>query len=81
MLASVEKTGRAVVFHSAVEFCGFGAELASILHARLHGKLKAPVARVGARYSPVPFAQGLEAQHFPSQARLLEAARQLMKQG
>ena len=81
LLASVEKTGRAVVFHSAVEFCGFGAEIASILHARLHNKLKAPVARVGARYSPVPFSQGLEALHFPSQSRLIDAARQLMKRG
>jgi pyruvate/2-oxoglutarate/acetoin dehydrogenase E1 component/TPP-dependent pyruvate/acetoin dehydrogenase alpha subunit len=78
VIASVSKTRRAVIVHAGVEFAGFGAELATQIHTKLHGKLLAPVARVGARYTPVPFAQGLEAQHFPSQARIEAAARQSM---
>jgi pyruvate/2-oxoglutarate/acetoin dehydrogenase E1 component len=67
-----------VVLHAAVEFAGFGAEIASIISSRLHGRLAAPVARVGARYTPVPFAGGLEALHFPSAERTAAAARALM---
>jgi pyruvate/2-oxoglutarate/acetoin dehydrogenase E1 component/TPP-dependent pyruvate/acetoin dehydrogenase alpha subunit len=78
LLASVEKTRRAVVLHAGVEFAGFGAEIASILHTRLHGKLAAPVARVGARYTPVPFAQSLEPLHFPGAERTLAAARRVL---
>lgn len=73
VLSSVRKTGRAVIVHPAVEFCGFGAELSSKIHEELFSELKAPVARVGARYTPIPFNQGLEALHFPN-AELVKAA-------
>ena len=66
VLDSVRKTGRAVIVHPAVEFCGFGAELSSKIHETLFDALKAPVARLGARYTPIPFNQQLEALHFPN---------------
>lgn len=78
ILESVGRTRRALVVHSAVEFGGFGAELATLIHGRLHSRLKKPVARVGARFTPVPFSQALEPQHFPSEARILTAARDLV---
>lgn len=78
ILASVARTGRALVAHAAVEFCGFGAELAAMLHQELHAELQRPVARVGAAYTPIPFAQSLEAGHFPDAARIAAAARALM---
>ncbi len=78
MLASVEKTRRALVLHAGVEFAGFGAELASILHNKLHGRLSAPVARVGARYTPTPFSQNLESLHFPTIERTLAMARSVL---
>ncbi len=79
VLESVARTKRALIVHAAVEFGGFGAELATLIHQNLHGSLKAPVARVGARYTPVPFSQALEGLHFPTEARILESARALMK--
>ncbi|QLC27032.1 dehydrogenase [Parasphingopyxis algicola] len=74
---SVEKTGRALITHAAVEFCGFGAELAARIQQETWKKLKAPVKRVGARYSPVPFTQSLEAEHFPNANSIAQAARAL----
>ncbi|MYH69547.1 MAG: dehydrogenase [Gammaproteobacteria bacterium] len=74
ILASVARTGRAVIAHSAVEFCGFGAELASLIHRNLHNELKAPVARIGAAYAPVPFARELEEPYFPDANRIKIAA-------
>ena len=79
--ASVARTGRALIVHAAVEFCGFGAELAARLQERLWGRLKAPVGRVGARYTPVPFAQALEAMHFPDAASIAARALALAKVG
>ena len=79
VLASIDKTGRALIVHAAVEFCGFGAELAARIQEAAWGKLKAPVARLGARYTPVPFAQNLEAMHFPNADGVAAKARAMMK--
>lgn len=79
ILESVGKTGRALVTHAAVEFGGFGAEIAAMLQEALHGKLKAPVGRVGGRYTPIAFSQGLEALHFPNAARIADAAKALAR--
>jgi 2-oxoisovalerate dehydrogenase E1 component len=78
LLESVGRTKRAIVMHAAIEFGGFGAEIASILSTRLHGKLAAPIKRIGGRYTPVPFAPSLEAQHFPTAQRVVDAARDLL---
>lgn len=80
ILESVARTKRALVVHSAIEFGGFGGEIATLIHQRLHGTLKAAVGRVGARYTPVPFSQGLESLHFPTAERIVAAARALVKQ-
>jgi len=79
VLASIEKTGRALIVHAAVEFGGFGAELAARIQETAWGKLKAPVARLGARYTPVPFAQNLEAMHFPNADGVAAKVHALMK--
>jgi pyruvate/2-oxoglutarate/acetoin dehydrogenase E1 component/TPP-dependent pyruvate/acetoin dehydrogenase alpha subunit len=78
-VTSVKKTGRCVIAHAAVEFSGFGAELAAKLSEELYGQLKAPIKRVGARYTPVPFTPSLESMHFPNAARIKDTAESLMK--
>jgi pyruvate/2-oxoglutarate/acetoin dehydrogenase E1 component len=78
VMASVGRTGRALIAHAAIEFGGFGGELAAILQQRLWGALKGPVERLGARYSPVPFAQGLESRHFPDAAQIVTRVQAMM---
>ncbi len=75
VLESVARTGRAVVAHYAVEFAGPGAELAAQINDKLFGRLKAPVARVGSRYRPIPAAAGLESEVFPNAERIAAAVR------
>jgi pyruvate dehydrogenase E1 component beta subunit len=60
VLASVEKTGRAVVVTEALRHFGPGAEIAATIQEELFGKLKAPVRRLGGPYCAVPFAKVLE---------------------
>lgn len=65
VLDSVAKTKRAVVVHQAVRRGGFGAEVSSIIHENLFGDLAAPVARVAAADTPVPYAAELEQAFLP----------------
>lgn len=78
LLASAAKTGRVVVAHEAQVDFGVGAEIAARLHKRLFGTLKAPVARVGAARSPVPFSKPLETAFVPTQERILAAIRETL---
>ncbi len=78
VLASVAKTGRAIVVHEAVKQFGIGAEIASVLSEELWGQLKAPVRRLGAAFSPVPFSKPLETAYTPAAAEIAATARALM---
>lgn len=75
---SAAKTGRVVVVHEAQVDFGVGAEIAARLHKGLFGKLKAPVGRVGAARSPVPFSKPLEAAFLPTQERILATIRETL---
>lgn len=79
VLASVEKTGRLLVAHEAVVPFGVGAEIAAVVQERLFGKLKAPVARVGGPFTPVPFSKPLESAFVTDAPKIAEAAIQLVK--
>lgn len=78
VLASVRKTGRAVVLHEAVKAYGTGAEIAARLHENLFGVLKAPVQRIGGSFSPVPMARALEQAWIPTKDGIKRAVRTTM---
>lgn len=78
IINSVRRTGRAVVVHEAVRFAGFGAEIAAQIQEATFDSLQAPVARVGAPFSPVPFAPELERLHVRTSEHVLEAVRATM---
>lgn len=79
ILASVGKTGRAVIVHEAVKPFGVGAEIASLIYESLYGQLKAPVQRVGSNFAPVPFSKPLEDAHVPSVDQIETAIRATLK--
>ena len=81
IVESVRRTRRAVIVHDAVQFAGPGAEVAAILQSELFGELAAPIERVGARFVPNPAAAALEAQVYPSPARIVEAAQRTFERG
>src|SRR3954470_14657744 len=60
LIASVKKTNRAVVAHEAVPRMGWGAEVGAIVQEKAFDYLDAPVARVGAKFTPIPFAPVME---------------------
>jgi acetoin:2,6-dichlorophenolindophenol oxidoreductase subunit beta len=75
VLKSVASTCRGVVVHEAVKPFGVGAEIASRINEELFGHLLAPVQRVGAYHTPVPFSKKLETEFVPTLARIESAIR------
>ena len=75
--ASVAKTGRLVVAHEAVQFCGFGAEIAAHAAEHCFWDLDAPVVRVGAPSHPMPYQTDLEVATLPGPADIAAAVRSL----
>ncbi|HUR83206.1 MAG TPA: pyruvate dehydrogenase complex E1 component subunit beta [Thermoanaerobaculia bacterium] len=73
ILASVRKTGRAVVVHEAAGPCGVGAEIAAILAEKAFASLKAPVVRLTGPDAPAPASFPLEAAFAPSVEMIVKA--------
>lgn len=78
VLESVAKTKRAVVVHEAVTSFGVGAEVSARIHEHLFSELRAPVQRVGARDTPVPFSKALEKVYMWSQDRIRAAIQKTL---
>ena len=72
IVASVNKTGRAIVLHEDCEVGGIGAELVTLINEHCFEQLDAPVKRIASLNTPVPFDAGLE-QNFLPPARFEEA--------
>ena len=75
ILASVRKTGRAVVVHEAAGPCGVGAEVAAILSEKAFASLKAPVIRLTGPDAPAAASFPLEQAYVPQADRIVEAVR------
>ncbi len=75
IVASVQKTGRAVVVEEGWQQSGVGAEVAARLMEHAFDYLDAPVARVSGKDVPMPYAANLEKLALPSVAEVVEAAK------
>jgi pyruvate dehydrogenase E1 component beta subunit len=78
VFASVAKTGRLLVAHEALRNCGVGAEIAATVQEQCWDRLKAPVRRIGAPSTPVPFSKPLEDAFLVDAPKIAEAARALL---
>jgi pyruvate dehydrogenase E1 component beta subunit len=78
IVASVEKTGRAIVVHEAPRAGGIGAEVTAIINDRCLYSLLKPVGRVTGYDTPYPV-PGQEDYYLPNMAKVLTALRQVME--
>jgi len=79
ILASVRKTGRALVVHEDKVFAGFGGELVAMIVSEAFESLDAPVKRVGSTFTPVGFNRILEKAILPDNDRIYKAAIEALK--
>jgi len=75
---SVRKTHRALVVHEASKFGGFGGEITAQINEEAFEWLDAPVRRVAALDTPVPYSPTLEDYYLPQVEDVATAARWLM---
>jgi 2-oxoisovalerate dehydrogenase E1 component len=79
VLASVKKTGRALIVHEAALTLGFGAEIAARLADVAFPWLDAPIRRVAYPDRPVPYSRVLENALLPTKEKVLAEARGLLR--
>jgi len=75
IVASVNKTGRAVVLHEAARRLGYGAEIASVVQEACFWNLDQPVTRIAAKDTPVPTSPALEDAMVPQTAEVIDTLR------
>jgi len=78
ILSSVKKTGRVMIVHEACKTGGFGAEIAAIVAEKAFDYLDAPIKRVAALDSPIPFNPKLEDYVLPNENDIIAGAQELM---
>ncbi|MEM7015918.1 MAG: transketolase C-terminal domain-containing protein, partial [Pseudomonadota bacterium] len=78
VVESVKKTHRAMTVHEAVRFGGFGGEIAAQIQEEAFDYLDAPIGRVGAPFSPVPYSPALEQAYMPNADKIVAEARRLL---
>jgi pyruvate dehydrogenase E1 component beta subunit len=79
ILASVRKTGRAIIIDEGCQSYGVTAEIASRISEKAFYYLDAPVQRIGAMDVPVPFSPPLEDLTVPTPKIVFELALMAMK--
>ena len=79
LLQSVEKTGRVVIADQCHKSCGIAAELAARIAEEGFDKLKAPIRRVTTPDVPIPFSPPLEEFVTPTESRITEAIRSVLR--
>jgi pyruvate/2-oxoglutarate/acetoin dehydrogenase E1 component len=77
VLASVEKTSKALVLHEDTHTGGFGAEIAATIGHEGFENLDAPVRRLAAPDTPVPFAPVLEKAFIPQVDDVIKGIKEL----
>lgn len=80
IVKTVSKTHHVVIVEEDVRRCGFGAEIAAEICEKLFDQLDAPVVRVAAENTSVPFAAVLEDAIFPHPEQIIAAVKELLAQ-
>ncbi len=79
IIESVKKTNRLLIVHEASQRMGIGAEIAAEVTRRAFDFLDAPVERLGARNTPIPFAPVLENYVLPDPTKIRAKIRSMLE--
>jgi 2-oxoisovalerate dehydrogenase E1 component len=79
ILESLSRTSRLLIAHEAVTDFGIGAEIAALAASEGFWYLDAPVTRVGAPFTPPPYAPALEREWLPDHNLIAQAIRDLRR--
>jgi 2-oxoisovalerate dehydrogenase E1 component beta subunit len=77
ILNSVKKTGKVLIVHEDTLTGGIGGEIAAIISEHAFSNLDAPIRRVAALDTPVPYAPTLEEYFLPNTEKVYKALKSL----
>ncbi len=77
ILGSLAKTNKLVIVHEAVRTGGFGGEIAAVVAEEGFDLLDAPIKRVTAPDTPVPFSPVLEKAFLPGEGKIIQAVKEM----
>lgn len=77
IVSSVKKTNRVVIAEESHPFCGVAAEISAEIMERAFDFLDAPVKRVSAADTPMPYARNLERLALPDVQKIVAAVREV----
>ncbi|MEE8363368.1 MAG: alpha-ketoacid dehydrogenase subunit beta [Dehalococcoidia bacterium] len=78
ILESVTKTGRVVIVDEDTPRCGMASDIAALIADRAFDSLDAPVKRVTAPHTPIPYSNVLEAAFVPDEAAVIGTTKALL---
>ena len=78
ILESAEETGRVVIVDESTPRCSIASDISSIIVDKAFKALKAPIKKVTAAHSPVPFSPALEQAFIPQTEGIIEACREVL---
>jgi len=79
IFATVRKTNRVLVLHEDTRTGGFGAEIAATIAEEAFEDLDAPLKRIAAPDSPVPFSPTLEKAYIPQVEDVVKGLKELVE--
>ena len=79
VLDSVKKTSKVLILQEACKTAGFGAEVAAIVGDQAFDYLDAPIKRVTAPDTPVPFSPVLERFFMPNEEDVIKVIHEMME--
>lgn len=78
MLSSVEKTNRLIVIDEANPRCSIATDIAALVADKGFDMLDAPIKRITAPHTPVPFSPPLEDIYLPTPQKVIEVVSELL---
>jgi pyruvate dehydrogenase E1 component beta subunit len=78
IIKSVKKTSRVVITHEATKTYGIGAEIAAIISEEAWDSLKAPIKRVTALDTPLPWSPPLSDYYLPKTEGIISAVKEII---
>jgi 2-oxoisovalerate dehydrogenase E1 component beta subunit len=79
VLETVAKTSKVILLHEATRTGGFAGELAALIAEEAFEYLDAPIVRITAPDTPVPYSPALEDFWMPNKEDVVKAGRKLLK--
>jgi pyruvate dehydrogenase E1 component beta subunit len=77
ILKSVAKTGKLLIVHEEVKTSGFAGEIAAIVADEGFDSLDAPIKRISAPDTPIPFSPVLETAYIPSVEKIVKTVEEM----